>query len=203
MRSGFCGLVALSIIGGLYLALPSQAADEYRTYFNARFGTTLQYPANLVTPQPESQNGDGRRFLSKDGAIELTVYGSHNALGRTVKTQMERAIADWKRDGARLTFQKYGPGWYALSGYSGDDIFYEKALFQNGDFHTIIWQYPKEYKARLDVPVTRTVRTFAVGKGLETTSAQPTPRPKKSTRPAARPKKTRPTAVPTSSPGGY
>jgi hypothetical protein len=172
--------LGLPILLWLFVAaLPTQAADYYRTYVNARFGTVVQYPASFLVPRPEAANGDGRRFVSKDEAIELSVYAFNNALSRSVKAEMSRAMADWKADGARLTYQKSGTDWYSLSGYAGDDIFYEKTLFKNGVFHTLIWQYPKALKARLDAPVTRTVRSFAIGRGIDVnvTPRRTTPRP--------------------------
>ena len=78
----------------------AQAQDSYRTYRNARFGTKVTYPANLVAPRPESANGDGRKFVSDDGQIELTVYASYNVNQRTARAELARAVSDWKRDGA-------------------------------------------------------------------------------------------------------
>jgi hypothetical protein len=183
------------------VVLPSVAADEYRTYTNARFGTTVQYPANLLTPRPESQNGDGRRFVSKDELVELSIYASYNIAKRTAKSEMERAVADWKSDGGRLTYYKWEAGWYSVSGYIGDDIFYEKAILRGGVFHTLIWQYPKAFKARLDGPVTRTVRTFAAAKGLETPSSPPrrTPQAKVKAKPISKPRRPAPSVRPAAS----
>ncbi len=157
----------------------ASAQDTYRTYFNTRFGTTVTYPINLVTPRPEPDNGDGRKFVSRDGQIELTVYGFHNSFSHSVRGEMARAASDWKRDGARLTYSKAGASWFALSGYLGADIFYEKTLLRNGVFHTLIWQYPKALKQRLDASVSRSVATFSVGTGIESALAPPTPIPKR------------------------
>ena len=157
------------------LAFPVFAGDDYRTYRNARFGTTLVYPANLLAPRPESPNGDGRRFFSRDGKIELSVFAFRNLQKRSARGEMNRAGRDWKRDGARITYQKSGTNWFALSGYVGSDIFYEKTLFKSGVFHTLIWQYPPALKKRLDAPVTRSVRTFGVGQILEKPVASPAP----------------------------
>ncbi|PQV63352.1 hypothetical protein B1R32_1127 [Abditibacterium utsteinense] len=168
----------------------ARAQDVYRTYHNARFGTLVRYPANLVAPQPESANGDGRKFVSRDGQIELTVYGFNNAMNRTATGEMNRAIRDWKRDTARLTYYKAGRDWFVLSGYLGADIFYEKTLLRRGVFHTLIWQYPKVLKKRLDASVSRSAASFFVEKRTQSQDpavprVQPTPVP--TLRPTARP----------------
>ncbi|HEX9997490.1 MAG TPA: hypothetical protein VGB45_10130 [Abditibacterium sp.] len=157
----------------LLLCFPVDAQDNYLSYRNARFGTTVLYPANLLVPRPESANGDGRRFFSRDGKVELSVFAFHNTSGRSIRREMNRALRDWRRDGARVTYQKFGSTWFVASGYVGSDIFYEKTLFKAGVFHTLIWQYPQSLKARLDAPVTRSVRSFSVGKSLERPIAAP------------------------------
>jgi hypothetical protein len=182
MRSGFWLSTAL-----ILAVLPARAADTYRTYINARFGTVVEYPANLVFPRPESDNGDGRKFVSRDGAIEFTVYGSYNALDYTVTQEMQSAAADWKHDGSRITYQKAGPNWYAISGYSGDDIFYEKAIYRKDVFHTLIWQYPIKMKSRLDVPVNRSVHSLRVGQTGSSPEPTPKPRPKPKKQPQPQP----------------
>lgn len=158
------------------LALPATAQNTYNTYRNARFGTVVQYPSNLLIPQRESDSGDGRRFISRDGDVELSVYGFHNKNNRTVNREMLRAINDWRRDGARLTYWKWQGGWFVLSGYVGSDIFYEKTLYRNGVFHTLIWQYPKQMRKALDAPVTRSVRSFTAGRGFDQPASRPATR---------------------------
>ncbi|MBW3636947.1 MAG: hypothetical protein KY445_10890 [Armatimonadetes bacterium] len=77
--------IFLALLCGLSLAPRAEAQDTYRTYRNARFGTSVQYPANLLIPQPESKTRDGRKFLSRDGRIELTVSTTPPAARRAPK----------------------------------------------------------------------------------------------------------------------
>jgi hypothetical protein len=168
--------VSLFVLFGLLGFMPrADAQDNYRTYRNARFGTSVQYPAHLLLPQRESSNGDGRKFLSRDGRVELTVYGFNNSAGRSASGEMNRAVRDWKRDKAQITYAKAGNGWFVLSGYVGRDIFYEKTIARGSTFHTLIWQYPAALKRSLDVPLTRSVRTFTALR--PTVSSVPRARP--------------------------
>lgn len=178
----------------------AHAQDIYRTHRNARFGTLVRYPANLVAPQVESENGDGRKFLSRDGQIELTTYAFRNLRNRSARTEMNRAVADWKRDGARLTYFKSGVSWFVLSGYVGNDIFYEKTLLQNDVFHTLIWQYPQTAKKRLDASVSRSAAAFSVGKSRESASPALAPRPQTTSKPRVLPPP-RPRALPRATSG--
>lgn len=170
----------------LFATGAARAGDTFRLYQNARFGTMVRYPANLVAPQSESANGAGRKFLSRDRQIELTIYAFRNTANRSARGEMNRAIRDWKRDTARLTYAKSSSSWFVLSGYLGADIFYEKTRLQNGVFHTLIWQYPQGLKKRLDASVARSTASFSVAK---TAAPKPVSRaqPKASSRPTPTP----------------
>lgn len=174
MKSRFLLLCALfAPVGAATHAASAQ--DIYRIYRNARYGTTVLYPANLVAPQPESANGDGRKFVSRDGQIEVTSYAFRGRLGRSARGEMNRAVSDWKRDRARVTYAKNGASWFVLSGYLGADIFYEKTLLRNGVFHTLIWQYPQNLKRRLDASLTRSAAAFSAGRSAGRTATIGTP----------------------------
>ena len=156
-RHRICGLLALAV-----LAAPAfQAAPlRYQTYQNARFGYSIPYPAALVKPQPEADNGDGRRFTSPDGATTLTVYAGYNALDYTVAQQLAMSRQSWREKGATVTLAKVLPDGYVLSGTVKSAIFYEKAALHNGTFSTFSWQYPVAQKQRMDAVVTYTARAF-------------------------------------------
>ena len=63
------------------LALANLASPVYKIYHHTRFGYHIDYSADF-TPQPEPDNGDGRRFVSADGQTVLTAYAAYNALDR-------------------------------------------------------------------------------------------------------------------------
>jgi hypothetical protein len=136
------------------------AQDDFQTYRNARYGYSIVYPANLLIPQPEAQNGDGRKFRSRDGKIVLTVFGRQNVSNRSLKAETDKALADWKKDGATVTFWKRGKNYFAISGYVGNNIFYEKTVQRGGQFNTYFYEYPKTLKKRMDVPVNRAFASF-------------------------------------------
>lgn len=151
--------IALLLTAATPLAF--QAAPlRYQTYQNARFGYSIPYPAGLVKPQPEADNGDGRRFVSADGATTLTVYAGYNALDYTAAQQLDLSRKGWREKGAAVALARALPTGYVLSGTLKGAIFYEKATLQNGVFSTFIWQYPEAQKQRMDAVVTYTARTF-------------------------------------------
>ncbi len=140
--------------------IQAQASERYTTYENERFGYRVLYPANLVSPLPESDNGDGRKFKSGDGKITLSVWGANNALNRSLRAQMNAARRDWAKDQARVTYTRFTPDFYVLSGTTGDQIFYEKTVPQGEGFATMLWQFPVASRPRMNDIVTKTSRAF-------------------------------------------
>jgi len=59
-------------------APPAALADDWRTYQNDRYGTTIDYPS-VFRPGTPPGNDDGLAFASADGA-EFSVFTSYNAL---------------------------------------------------------------------------------------------------------------------------
>jgi hypothetical protein len=61
------------------------------------------------------------------------------------------------RDGEKITYQKRGRSWIAVSGYWGDQIFYRKSKLtcRGTRWHHIEFGYPPEDKKRMDATVAR------------------------------------------------
>jgi len=61
------------------------------------------------------------------------------------------------RDSEKITYQKRGRSWIAVSGYWGDQIFYRKSNLACGGtrWHHIEFGYPREDKKKMDAAVAR------------------------------------------------
>ncbi len=150
----------------LCLGVGARGASSYSTYHNVRFGYSVLYPSNLVSPRAESQNGDGRVFKSGDGQATLTVWGENNVFDRSLKAQMNAARSDWVKDKGHVTYWKMGSGFYVLSGLTGNQIFYEKTVPIQGGFATMLWQYPKSQKSKFDSAVTHSTQAFGTSRHI-------------------------------------
>ena len=94
-----------------------------------------------------------RRFVSPDGKAWL----------QTKQTEADPSALNQNmddvayRDGEKITYQKRGRDWIAVSGYWGDQIFYRKSNLACGgtSWHHIEFGYPREDKRKMDAAVTR------------------------------------------------
>ena len=111
---------------------------DWQVYVNERFDYSLCYPADLFVPQGEPDNHDGQIFLAKDGA-KLTVFGSNNALFRTLSTEMREQFADLA---GKVTYKVVKATWAVESGVKGTNVFYGKILFVHDQFKIFTIVYP-------------------------------------------------------------
>jgi hypothetical protein len=112
-------------------AIFAQSALPWKTYHNTRFGYDIEYPQTLI-PSPESANGDGRVFASKDGKVELTIFGGCNALSQSLTEKFDAMIAEYKKNGKKVTYRAQGKTWFVISGIEGKNVFYAKTLRRQG-----------------------------------------------------------------------
>jgi hypothetical protein len=127
---------------------------SYRTYSNARYGFSIAYPAGLLIPQGESDNGDGQKFASRDGSAVLTAYGS-NRMDRSLREEYQSAQAD-----RTVTYRLLGRDMFVVSGIAGGKIFYQKTLLRSDAFKTFIIEYDESDRSTFDPVTTRIARSF-------------------------------------------
>jgi hypothetical protein len=135
------------------------APPAYKTYHNVRFGFRIDYPTTL-RPQPEADNGDGRRFVSADGQTSLAAYASYSALDDGLAAYQRLARQHWQGQHATLTLdQKLATG-FVLSGQVKGHIFYEKTVLRAGTLTTFVWEYPVASKPAMDAVIQHTIRSL-------------------------------------------
>jgi hypothetical protein len=98
-------------------------ADNWLTYHNDRYGTTIDYPDMFKTQRPPDSD-DGRDFKTADGA-DFLVAASYNALDFDLPKFRDFIVKGLSPDQV-VTYQASGDNWFVLSGTKGADIFYER-----------------------------------------------------------------------------
>ena len=142
------------------------AADQFipsgggwQVYVNDRFGTSFAFPADIFTPSPPPENGDGRRFVAPDATLE--VYAWHNAENETAASLKRRLVGS---DGyTDVTYSPSGRSWLVLSGYRGDNIFYEKYFFRGDIVHGFGIEFPAGEKPYYAPIIERIEDSFHAG----------------------------------------
>ncbi|MEQ8189522.1 MAG: hypothetical protein ABRQ39_16250 [Candidatus Eremiobacterota bacterium] len=139
----------------LVVSIDAYGKITWNIYSNARFGYDIEYP-DILVPQEEAQNGDGRRFVSSDEKSVLIVYGAVDVLDTSVERMYTSAIDEYKKGGKKILYRVIDKNWFVLSGYDGDKVFYRKTMRQHqleDDIDidiTFILTYPKSQKSTFD-----------------------------------------------------
>jgi hypothetical protein len=127
-----------------------------------RFGTIADYPADLFSVQdPPPDNGDGASFRTADSRAQLAIFGAYNVENDTPQSCV--ATLDEFKD---ATYKRVTPEFYAISGASGADIYYDRCNFppHNDDvLNCIHVTYPAREKAFWDAIVTRISKSLRSG----------------------------------------
>ena len=153
-------LTALLILAGTGSAWPVNQVETY-DYCNGRFAFSINIPKNIFLAQPESNNGDGRGFVSKDGSAKLSVYGWNNALSeKLIDIYMKETESGDQQDQRKITYKVIKENWFVVSGYEKDKIFYRKTFLVDDQFKTLIFTYSTSKKEIYEPLIAGFVNTF-------------------------------------------
>ena len=162
-------LVAFGLCHITHATAPAQGAHVYETYHNARFAYSITYPADIFVPQGEADNGDGQRFLSKDGRAEVAVYAGYavNDSQDTLQKRFREAAGRAAEQPSRVvTYKLIKDDWFVVSGRNGGRIFYQKTMFKRaagdapGVFKTLRIEYDESQNRDYGTVVARLVASF-------------------------------------------
>ena len=146
------------LLATLVLAVPQQAPAAGRvetvaapanwtSYRDPRMGFALDFPASIfaaVKSDPtaalarHTSRRSGLALASRDGRASLLVAVFENVDRAPIERYRARALAANYKD-ARITFQRSEEDWFVVSGFRGQDIFYERVVFSCGGKVINVW----------------------------------------------------------------
>jgi hypothetical protein len=120
-----------AVLVGATLEASAQSGQRWSSYKNERYGFVLSYPSSVFTPQPPPEKGDGQTFVSQDGRAKIVVYGTLNDERFSPQAYRETIL---KQFGGydRMDYSPTGKTWFVLSGFRGENIYYQKVMFSCG-----------------------------------------------------------------------
>lgn len=139
----------------LCIAATASAQGTPNTYVNARFGTTVDYPAGWTIVEPGPENGDGRSLTDGNSQAKFLVYGRFNVDDKSLD-ELQREAVEFVLAGLKPSYSRQKGRWFAISAVVGDSIIYHKELLSKdgGTVHSFHAEYPVAEKARYDAAVT-------------------------------------------------
>ncbi len=137
------------------LAVSAQSAFAqpvtWETYAIPATGTSVDIPSSIFTeragPPPQ---GDGQQFRSADGRAELTIQA-----GPIDSSVSPAAFLARQHPPQRIQYKRMTPRFFAVSGYKGDRVWYDRCNFSRGFVHCVLINYPAQEERAWDGIVTR------------------------------------------------
>ena len=128
------------------------AAEPVRwtTYAIPETGTSVDLPSSIFTDQVGRPDGYGEGFQTADGRAKLTVQALVNS-----SDDSPAAFLAKKHPPPRLQYKRVTPSFFALSGYKGDKVWYNRCNFSGGVIHCVLINYPAREEHSWDDVVTR------------------------------------------------
>ena len=141
---------------------------SFDTYCNARFGYCVDYPKELVYPQTESENGDGKVFKNRKGEEILTVFGRNNSdpdfghisLEQQFNVDLHGAEEENGNKERVINYQKLGNNFFVISGLKKGKVFYQKTIIKDEAFAFAILEYNESEKRIFDKISDRIFKSF-------------------------------------------
>jgi hypothetical protein len=152
----------LALLGLIAATTPAPAdGRRWSTYVNDRFGYSICYPADLMRPQREADNSDGRKFVADDGA-ELIVYGGYNALADPVRDALRETSERLAGAGGRVTYRLLKTDRFVVSGFGASGgVFYASLVERDGRFRTFELTYATAHASIYDKVAARVNACFS------------------------------------------
>lgn len=127
----------------LLCGLVGQAFADAEEYVNERYGFALNWmPGNFIVT--EADNGDGILLSDPKMGMEIRAFGSRSwdVMGMDFDAGVQQECG--KFDMLFMKRVNKEKGWFALSGYKGDDVLHIKGYYTPEEVCEFIMHYPIE-----------------------------------------------------------
>ena len=144
-------LILIKVIGLLICQSISVAAKsfDYSIYTNSRFGFSVRVPKSSEA-EPESSNGDGRKFTTDGGQLKVTAWGDNNVFDQTSRERYQELI-DELRQGKRVILSKtVSLNSYSVVWISGDKVSRQRSTVGSGKWSSVLVEYPNSQKSTFE-----------------------------------------------------
>ncbi|MBR0734854.1 MULTISPECIES: hypothetical protein [Bradyrhizobium] len=122
----------------------------WSTYSIPETGTSVDFPASIFSEEAGRPDGYGQRFQTADGRADLTIQAVPN-----VSNDSPAAFLAKKHPPPRIQYKRVTPGFFAVSSYKGDKVWYDRCNFSRGLVHCVLINYPASEERDWDDIVTR------------------------------------------------
>jgi hypothetical protein len=152
-----------------FLLMTSAAwASDWSSFYNDRYGVTIDIPPGFAQFGDAPDNNDGLTFASADGKAKLLVWGG-NIIADNFKEELRGNFESDQSDGWVVSYgasnKQKTMSWAVYSGTKGDMIMYEKSIASCKGTQSLHFriEYPVVQKKAYDAVVARLGKSMKAG----------------------------------------
>jgi hypothetical protein len=133
---------------------------------DADLGFRFSYPTELFQRVDGDQKPSFHYYVSRDERAKFMAGAWNNEAGQT-PSEFKQWLLSNAGGYDDTTYRPRGRNWFVMSGYRGDDIYYEKVIFSCGGkvVNVLAITYPSSLRQQYDPVVERMEDNFAPRKG--------------------------------------
>jgi hypothetical protein len=141
-----------------------EASERWLDQRDPQFGFSYSFPDALFA----SVEGDGKsgfHYFASNPTDAKFLVGAWDNQDDATPEHFKRWMIANAGGYEEITYQPRGRSWFVLSGYRGDQIYYEKVMFSCGDrvVNILAIAYPTSERGQFDPVVERMEDTFKPG----------------------------------------
>lgn len=111
---------------------------EFTEYCNARFDFCIEYPVNILLPNPAPANQDGREFISANDNIEVAAFGMYR-INESLADYFEQIqeVITYKPEN-QLFETILTDSYFMITGFVDGKMYYQKTFLEDNKFVSLI-----------------------------------------------------------------
>ena len=158
----------MKMIIAFLLMISAAWAADWSSYYNDRYGVTIDVPPGFVQFGDAPGNSDGLTFASADGKAKLLVWGG-NIVVENFKEELRESFESDRAEGRAVSYgasnKQKTMSWAVYSGTRDDMIIYEKSIASCKGTQSLHFriEYPVVQKRAYDAVVTRLGKSLKAG----------------------------------------
>lgn len=131
----------------------------WQRYTVPQTGAAVDLPNEIFSEDAGPPNhGYGRRFQTSDGRANLTVSSFPNEANDSPASFLQK---HFKLPASAAVYRRVSSRFFAVSGFHGSDIWYNRCNFVGHFIHCVALNYPTREKRQWDYVVTQISHTLA------------------------------------------
>jgi len=155
------GFFLIAFAASTAAAAPT-GATRWTRYSIPQTGTSVDFPASIFVKTAGHPDGYGERFRTADDRADLTIQSVPNTANDSPAAFLQK-----RHPPPQIQYKRITSRFFAVSGYKGDKVWYDRCNFSHRFVHCVLINYPSREEHAWDDIVTRISLSLTAGESAD------------------------------------